>query len=476
MLRTVVIFFKYMLIASCCLHITSCESKTKDEAVDKLLGELKVEVNGTSVTVHQARVSKYPMNMVWEGYQRPVNQTEIANFAYFDFKKNAVVKITSSEDIKDCKIRPTEFGITPVVKGKSVEFTLTEPCQFVVEFDGHHEALHLFVNPEKLTVDRDANARYFGPGIHEAGVITMRSNEMVYIDEGAIVYGAIQSENASNIKIVGKGILDSSHMNSGHIVSLKGVSNAHIEGVILKDPADWAAVPYYCNGVTFDNVKLIGFWRYNADGIDIVNSSNVTIKNSFLRTFDDCIAIKGQKAVYDKQKIIENIKVDNCVLWNDWGKCFEFGAETVVDIIRDVTISNCYIPHFTMVAMSMQNGDRGHIENVRFENISIEEPIKENAMLKDEPMDTSWWGKTIGLGITGTQWSQDNIRGSINNVSFQNIRHIGSGCTGVDLSGYDKDHKVTNINIKDYYVNGTKVTKTSNLIHTNEFVSGVTVE
>lgn len=54
MLRTVVIFFKYMLIASCCLHITSCESKTKDEAVDKLLGELKVEVNGTSVTVHQA--------------------------------------------------------------------------------------------------------------------------------------------------------------------------------------------------------------------------------------------------------------------------------------------------------------------------------------------------------------------------------------------------------------------------------------
>lgn len=107
---------------------------------------------------------------------------------------------------------------------------------------------------------------------------------------------------------------------------------------------------------------MIGFWRYNADGIDIVNSSNVTIKNSFLRTFDDCIAIKGQKAVYDKQKIIENIKVDNCVLWNDWGKCFEFGAETVVDIIRDVTISNCYIPHFTMVAMSMQNGDRGTLK------------------------------------------------------------------------------------------------------------------
>ena len=41
---------------------------------------------------------------------------------------------------------------------------------------------------------------------------------------------------------------------------------------------------------------------------------------------------------------IEGIRVDNCVLWNDWGKIFEFGAETVVDTIRDVVISNCYVP------------------------------------------------------------------------------------------------------------------------------------
>ena len=46
------------------------------------------------------------------------------------------------------------------------------------------------------------------------------------------------------------------------------------------------------------------------------------------------------------------------------GQDFEFGAETVADTIQDVMISNCYVPRFTMVAMDIQNGDRGHIENV----------------------------------------------------------------------------------------------------------------
>ena len=476
MFRAINLFLKYILIVICSFHCTGCHGKTNDELSGNPSGEWKIEVDGTPVTVHQARVSKYPHNQAFEGHQRPVSQTEIAHFACFDYKKNAVVKITSPKNVKECTIRPTEFGIVPVVKENTIEFTLSGPCQFVVEFGDHHEALHLFANPEKLTVERSADARYFGPGTHEAGLITMRSNEMVYIDEGAIVYGAIESENTSNIKIVGKGILDSSHMNSGHSISLKGVSNAHIEGIVVKDPAHWAVVPYYCNGITFDNVKLVGFWRYNADGIDIVNSSDVTIKNSFVRAFDDCIAIKGQKACYDKQKVIENIKVDNCVLWNDWGKIIEFGAETVVDVIRDVTISNCYIPRFTMVALDMQNGDRARIENVHFNNISIEEPITENAMLKDEPLDTGAWGRTVNLEITGTPWSQDNIRGSINNVYFENIRHIGSVCTGIALMGYSEEHKVSDIHIKDYYAKGTKVTGTSNLIHKNSYVTDVTVE
>ena len=87
-----------------------------------------------------------------------------------------------------------------------------------------------------------------------------------------------------------------------------------------------------------------------------MNSSNIVIKNSFIRAFDDNIAIKGLQWAYEEQQTIKGIRVDNCVLWNDWGKIFEFGAETVADTIQDVMISNCYVPRFTMVIQKAGEG------------------------------------------------------------------------------------------------------------------------
>ena len=243
----------------------------------------------------------------------------------------------------------------------------------------------------------------------------------------------------------------------------------------MRDAHEWGVVPSCCDQVTFDNIKLIGFWRYNSDGIDIVNSSNIVIKNSFIRAFDDNIAIKGLQWAYEEQQTIKGIRVDNCVLWNDWGKIFEFGAETVADTIQDVMISNCYEPRFTMVAIDIQNGDRGHIENVVFNNISIEEPIRERAMLGDTPMDTKGWGRAISLGIYGTQWSSDVTRGSIDNIRFSNIRCTGSSFSSIELKGYDEKHQVSNVYIKDYFVNGTKITG-DEAIQKNDFVTNVVWE
>ncbi len=43
-----------------------------------------VSVNGKPIFVYRARVSAVPFNQVWPGYQRPINQTEMASFAYWD--------------------------------------------------------------------------------------------------------------------------------------------------------------------------------------------------------------------------------------------------------------------------------------------------------------------------------------------------------------------------------------------------------
>lgn len=478
------IFFKSVFVFFLGISLLCCsgESTAKRLIEPPTEEDFKVEVDGKSITVQQARVSKYPANQNYAGYERPLSQTEIAYFASFDYEVGKTIKVTTVRDIETCDIRPKEFGIVPQVSGKTIEFSVTKPCQFVVEVNGHHQALHLFVNPkgEIEVYKKDKNVRYYGPGAHNIGVLNVNSDETVYIDEGAVVYGIIKSENASNIKIVGKGILDASREtknSSNQPISLHKVNNAYIGGIILRDPQSWGIVPTCCNQLTIDNVKLIGLWRYNADGIDIVNSSNVTVKNSFIRAFDDNITIKGLNWVYEMQRESENIRIDNCVLWNDWGKIFEFGAETMIDEIRDVKITNCYVPHYTMAVMDMQNGDRGRIKDVVFENISIEEPIKENASLEGKPIDTTNWGRAISLGIYKTQWSTDKeLRGSIDNVRFNNIRCIGtSSYPRIELKGYGNDNQVSNIYIKDYFIKGEKVNG-DNAIEKNGFVTNVVWE
>jgi len=46
-----------------------------------------------ALCVHPARVSAFPMNQVWPGYQRPVEQTKMASFVSFDMAKPGELSI-----------------------------------------------------------------------------------------------------------------------------------------------------------------------------------------------------------------------------------------------------------------------------------------------------------------------------------------------------------------------------------------------
>jgi hypothetical protein len=211
---------------------------------------------------------------------------------------------------------------------------------------------------------------------------------------------------------------------------------------------------------------------------------------------------------------MENIIVDSCVIWNDWGRALEIGAGTVADTIQNISFSNCYIPHFTAVAMDIQNCDRAYVKDVHFKNIYIEDPISDSLRVGTTPLVKKAWGKIIVLGIYGKFYSDDTIRGNINNISFSNIRYdrtypetidnfgydsvsieknskfknydlfirdnmyfgdIRYNCTNsnsIYLSGYDSTHIINNISINGYFINGIQVTDL-NTIGGNEFVKNI---
>lgn len=389
------------------------------------------------ITVYEARVSAVPLNRVWPGHQRPVEQTQIASFASVDLPAGATLtlRITvlathprfASLATDSIAVRPQEYEILYSVDRSSATITikLSQLRHFTVEIGGQHHALHIFTNPAETSAtpesqqaslprpaqpapnddgNDDAGLIYFGAGYHNAGLILPRSGQTICIDKGAVVYGAILVHRADNVRITGSGILDGSpfmrgqHANAelpggelfatglahglpwenisytGNIAAIES-SNLTIEGIILRDSPLWSVnIRNGCRGVRIDNIKIIGQWRYNADGINICSSSDVQISRCFIRAFDDCIIARGTHMLGECTPL-ENMHVSDCVLWCDWGRALEVWSGFKNARIHNVVFENIQIIRTTHIAMDIQTwwgAANTSVSDIRFRNIAVE--------------------------------------------------------------------------------------------------------
>lgn len=454
---------------------------------EPISNDFALKVNGQSVPVYTARVSAVPFNQVWPGYERPIDQTELASFATFDFSGSAQITVELlSQSPEEVAVRPKEYDIRPEVSGRSVSFSLSQPLQFTLEINGFHHALHLFANPMEdfCQYQGKPGVHYYGPGIHKAGLIRLQSNETLVLDHGAVVHGGVIAENGEHIRILGRGILDSSLYPRVELlpeeqrkqavngcIRLLHCKDVTITGIILRDSNAWTITPIDCNRLLFENLKLIGMWRYNSDGIDLCNCQDAEIRHCFLRTFDDGVVLKGlpymgkdsQGQLRLGESDLARCKVTDCVFWCDWGRAIEIGVETYCDHMEDVLFSHCHIIRTAHVALDIQNGHRARIERVRFEDISFEvDPHPLPCILQTAP-GQQYPGKP-GQGSPQLfaayvfLWEPQPIgeRGSIRQVTVKNVRVYGGPHPDSQLYGYDSAHRVENLTFENISFNQQK--------------------
>ena len=140
----------------------------------------------------------------------------------------------------------------------------------------------------------------------------------------------------------------------------------------------WCCTFFGCDSVEVDNVKIIGQWRYNSDGIDVVNSSRVRIRNSFVRSFDDALVVKGMKRNLGEPEPldighlpVEEVLFENCTVWCDWGHAMVIGAETYAPTIRNIVFRDIDVIRTSDVFMDILHGNKAAISDVTFENVRI---------------------------------------------------------------------------------------------------------
>ncbi len=433
--------------------------------------EFSVYADGQNIKCHEARVSAHPINQVWPGYQRPLDQTELTSFVTFGADSEVKMSVKSEYPTENVVVRPLSKNIkTNVIDGK-VEFTLPGAGQYVLEYGSRHKVLHIFVNPVKeFNVDSEnQNVIYFGEGVtYLEEKLVLESNTTVYVDEGAVVYGSFGAEGAENIKIVGYGIIDSSNTERGNGTPLmfKSCKNVFVEGVIVRDAPQWTIHFADCDNCVADNIKLIGMWRYNSDGCDFTNSTNCVLRNSFLRNFDDCIVIKG--LAWNSEKYVRNIYVENCVTWCDWGKNVEIGAETSADEMTGITIKNIDCIRVMHQGLDLQHGDRAKISNVLFEDIRLEYDERyERSMIqtekeqKYEDDNENHYPPIAAITTVRTMYSKDDHTGEIDSVTFRNISVVTQNGYKPRwwIERYNGVGEISNVVIENYTLNGEKITQ-----------------
>lgn len=454
----------------------------QDKEKELINDDYLVHINGQSCDVRKCRVSAMPFNRWWPGHQRPSNQTELASFIHFYADKEVCLNVRCKRVFQTATVRPVPKDVHVERKGQELSFVLREPGSYVLELDDEHFALHIFFDAPKEYPDKEKATYYFGPGLHYPTAITLKSNESIYIDPNATVYAAIFCQNAENLRIYGGGVL-----NAGCVkrlfedcyaampisnIRMMNCKNISIEDVILLDAPNWALAFFNCDTVNIDNVKIVGQWCYNTDGIDFANTSNVTLRNSFVRSFDDTIVLKQ----LFNHSVTENITVENCVLWCGWGKTLEIGLETAGVEYRNIHFCDCYLIHNSAGAMAISNGNYADIHDVTYENIHVEyqrttrgEVLQQNDDCVYE--DTGVPAMAALIKIENRKFADsyeleiadecDKLPGKIHDIRYKNIYVYSQ--PGLDMPkivavSMFENERFRNITIADLYVDGKKIT------------------
>lgn len=416
-----------------------------------------VKVNGQSVPVFHAGLNVY--------------------FASFDFTGNADVTVTATYksagysgqtthkefitiDQKDywrgaATVRPLSKNIRSVLTGNEVHFSLTEAGQYSVERAGtaHYkdDALILFANrPDTKFPDLTAkNVIHLKPGIHHRN-IDLKSDETLFLDAGAVLFGSINVWDAKNVSILGRGTVvyygpqsetrDDCWKNQKywHPLTTRNVQGLTVRGVTFVGRSrTWTIQAHTTFDAVFDNIKILAVnpQNINGDGIDWYGGGRAKVLNSFIRSMDDCFAFFTPNSSLDMWATAKNtegevkdIYIDNCVLWTTLANVFRIGFSGQALMTDRITMKNTDIIHiskgewhapnslFCMVSPNSK-GKAKHTDYL-FENIRFEEPAAlfglqnpetqfQNAVLKNIQM--------IGAPVPSL------IKNSTSDITFEQV-------------------------------------------------------
>lgn len=421
------------------------------------------------------------MTVTAEGHELDIRRHTAADFTSFECDSPVDVSVAFDTPLLagTLVLRPLRHGVAVECTADGARFTLPGPGHYQLEIPGR-PLLYLYAMAPAAPAPSGPRVRSFAAGrVHEAGTITLRDGDTLWIEPGAVVRGHVVARRAKGVRIGGGGLLEGSLWP----VDAKRCDNllfAHCQDVVIEDilittTDHWMIHLGRCDGVQIRRVREIGS-HLSTDGIDIVGSRHVTITGCCLHNGDDNIVLKAidfsanlsHPGIEDQDFAapVEHIRVSDCVLFNTHGgSAMEIGYETRTTHIRDVRFENIDVlgVHGSGSVFGIHNGDRATVEDVVWKNIRVEHH----------------YDKLIDFRVLKSRWNFDEERGRVRNIVLRDIDAAqsiyNSGYTLSVICGFDERHTVEGVSISNFRLGGRHVANADQLDLVTRNAGGITI-
>lgn len=301
------------------------------------------------------------------------------------------------------QVLPSRHAIFPRVAGDRATFRIAAPAKLVVKRPGDAGAM-----PRQLFLFLDAAVpqsarrytRHYPPGVYRED-IHARTGDRILIERGAVIHGSINVDGVRDVVIEGRGLVihdgpqnprDDEGWQSRpnwHALWTRAAEDVRVDGLtFVVRSRTWMIQLNESRRIALRDVKCIGGSDFNAnqDGIDVVGSEDVSVRDCFFKASDDIVALYGNTGFYDATvsvpgRPVRRVLIESCVLCTSisnvlrvsWPKKV-FDSSNVT--IRDCDIvymgsGNCVVP-FAVAEFWAEAGGGGAHRGYRFERLRIE--------------------------------------------------------------------------------------------------------
>lgn len=401
-----------------------------------------------------------------DGVKQTVFHTDSFDYAVVVRKNREAfpVEVQVAEPVRQVTIRPQSLKLEAELKQQCLRFTAPAGKKLSIEFDGDLKRPLFLLQSEYVPCPAQEPTYFFRKGqVYNVGTLELHTGETAYLEEGSVVCGRIKAYMADHVSVVGNGVLYGAvwhkpDENGGRLMMEFCLGeDILVQGITVVDNGVWNICPGACSHVVIRDVNIMSR-LVTGDGIDIVGCRDVLVEHCFIRSADDCIAIKAcplpsPAACCD----VKDVMVRDCVFWNaEPGNALEIGYELRCREVSNIIFSDCDIIHCEYEGnqsggvLTIHNADKARVHNVVYENIRIEDAQE----------------KFVDIKILDSKYSLDRVRGEVEDIYFRDICLDGPIFPVSIIRGFEMHHEIhwpKRIHFSNVKVNGEVITSANQL-------------